>query len=84
MIYTFDYEETLSRRIKIEAKDLSTALTELVRRIDTQEIVLNADDFLTGQISAPLYENKYTLGIENCGDPIDSDKGDWSVVLETW
>lgn len=84
MTYTFNYEETLSRRIKIEAKDLPTALTELVRQIDAQEIVLDSSDFLTGQISAPLYENKYTLGIENCGDPIDPNKGDWDIILESW
>ena len=84
MKYTFYYEETLSRTVEIDAKDLSSALANLYQQIDLQEIVLGGDDFLAARIIAPLNENKYSLGIEKCGEAVDPNKEDYEIVLDTW
>lgn len=84
MKYTFHYEETLSRKVEIDAKDLGSALANLYQQIDSQEIVLSGDDFLTARITAPLDENRYSLGIENCGEAIDPNKRDYEIILDAW
>lgn len=57
MKFTFDYKETLERRVVIEADTMADAIQEIERRIDAEEIVLNSEDFAGGEISMPLSEN---------------------------
>ena len=48
MKFVFDYEETLTRRVVIDANCLSDALHEIERRIEDEEIVLGSEDFVGG------------------------------------
>ena len=57
MQYTFDYEETLIRRVGIYADNLGEAISEMLRRIKDEEIVLNAEDFAGGKLSMPVANN---------------------------
>lgn len=82
MKFTFDYEETLTRRIVIDAKNLSNAIKELERRIDQEEIVLGAEDFVGGKISMPLMEN-FLPTLENCGEPVRN-KENLDIVIDYW
>lgn len=82
MKFTFDYEETLTRRVTIDAENLSDAIKELERRIDQEEIVLNAEDFAGGKISMPLTEN-FLPTLENCGESVQ-DKEDLDIVIDYW
>ena len=59
MIYTFEYEETLSRRVRIQGDNLAEALTELYRRLEHEELVLSGDDFCGAKVTMPLEENPF-------------------------
>ena len=82
MKFTFDYEETLTRRIVIDADCLSDALHEIERRIENEEIVLGAEDFAGGQISMPMAEN-YLPQLRDCGEDVEN-KDDLDIVVDFW
>lgn len=82
MKFVFDYEETLSRRITLEAKTLQEAISEIERRIDDEEIVLNSEDFFGGQISMPLDEN-YLPALQYCGENMENTT-DLNLVIDFW
>lgn len=83
MKYVFEYEETLMRTITIEADSLVQALTEIDKRIENADIVLDSGDFLGGKISMPLDRNKYTVDIEKDFESV-TDRENYSIVLESW
>lgn len=82
MKFVFDYEETLIRRVSIDADCLSDAIKEIERRIEDEEIILNAEDFASGQISMPLEEN-FLPQLRCCGDNV-KDKYDFDIVVDFW
>ena len=57
MKFVFDYEETLSRRITIEANSFLSAAEILREKLDNAEIVLGGDDFVGAEIRMPLNDN---------------------------
>ena len=84
MTFTFDYEETLCRRIKIDAKNFQDAMNELYRKIDNEEIVLGSEDFAGGQISIPLdNEHNFTTRLNHVGEEV-KDSEDYDVVIDWW
>ena len=82
MKFVFDYEETLARRVVIDADCLSDALHEIERRIEEEEIVLNAEDFAGGQISMPMKEN-YLPQLRNCRDDVKNSE-DFDIIVDFW
>lgn len=82
MKFTFDYKETLERRIVIEADTMADAIQEIERRIDAEEIVLDSEDFVGGEISMPLDENFFPQ-LRNCGENVE-DKNDLDIVVDIW
>ena len=84
MKFTFDYEETLCRRVHVDADNLGEAIKEMHRLIDSCELVLGGDDFLAGKISLPLGENSpYYVRVEVCGEPVKNAE-DIDIVIEEW
>lgn len=82
MKFVFDYEETLTRRVTIDADCLSDALHEIERRIEDEEIVLGSEDFVGGQISMPIKEN-YLPQLRNCGDDVENSE-DFDIIVDFW
>lgn len=82
MKFVFDYEETLTRRIIIDADNLANAIKEIERRIDDEEIILGAEDFAGGEIRMPLEEN-FLPQLQLCGESVDSTKN-LDIVVDFW
>jgi hypothetical protein len=82
MKFVFDYEETLTRRVVIDADCLSDALHEIERRIEDEEIVLGAEDFAGGEIRMPLEEN-FLPQLRLCGEDVKN-KNDMDIVVDFW
>ena len=82
MKFTFDYTETLSRRVTIEAKSFIDAAKEITRRIDAEEIVLDAEDFIGGEITMPLEENSFPR-IQLNGEIMKDNKG-IDILIDCW
>lgn len=82
MKFVFDYEETLTRRIVIDADCLSAALHEIERRIEDEEIILGAEDFAGGEIRMPLEEN-FLPQLQLCGESVDSTQN-LDLVVDFW
>lgn len=82
MKFVFDYEEILSRRITIDADNLSEAIKEIENRIDTEEIVLCSEDFVGGKITMPLEEN-FLPHLEHYGESMEPQQG-VNVVIDFW
>lgn len=82
MKFTFDYEETLTRRVIIDASCLSEAITRIERMIEDEEIVLGAEDFASGEIRMPLEEN-YLPQLQLCGEAVKN-KSDMDIVVDFW
>jgi hypothetical protein len=82
MKFTFNYKETLERRVVIEADTMADAIQEIERRIDAEEIVLNSEDFAGGEITMPLNEN-YLPRLRNCGEDVEN-KLDLDLVVDFW
>lgn len=82
MNFTFDYKETLERRVIIEADTMADAIQEIERRINAEEIVLDSEDFVGGEISMPLNEN-FLPQLRNCGEDVE-DKNDFDIVVDFW
>lgn len=84
MKFTFDYEETLSRRVSVNADNLGDAIAAIRNMIDNETIVLRSEDFLAGKISLPLEENSpYYVRVEKCGETV-KDVSDLDIVIEEW
>lgn len=86
MKFTFDYEETLSRRVTIDAKNFQDAMNQLYEMIDNCDLVLSADDFSSGKISIPLGKNlNFVPRLEYLGEEMeDTDSEDYDMVLDWW
>ena len=82
MKFTFDYKETLERRVVIEADTMADAIQEMERRIDAEEIVLDSGDFVGGEIAMPLDEN-FLPQLRDCGENVE-DKDDLDIVVDYW
>lgn len=82
MKFTFDYRETLARYIVIEANSMADAIKEIERRIDDEEIVLDSEDFVGGEISMPLDEN-FLPQLRNYEEDV-KDKNGLSIVIDSW
>jgi len=82
MKFTFDYEETLTRRVTIDATRLSEAIARIEQMIENEEIVLGAEDFAGGEIRMPLEEN-YFPRLQSCGEAV-KDKSDMDIVIDFW
>ena len=82
MKFTFDYEETLQRRVVVNADNLGEAIVEMHRKIDEEEIVLCAEDFAGGKISMPMEEN-FLPQIERYGETMN-DKDGLDLVIDYW
>lgn len=84
MKFVFDYEETLSRRVSVNADNLGDAIATIRNMIDNETIVLRSEDFLAGKISLPLEENSpYYVRVEKCGETV-KDVSDLDIVIEEW
>lgn len=84
MKFVFDYEETLSRRVSVNADNLGDAIAAIRNMIDNETIVLGSEDFLAGKISLPLEENSpYYVRVEKCGETV-KDVSDLDIVIEEW
>ena len=82
MKFVFDYEETLSRRIIIDAPRLNDAIAELERRIDQEEIILNSEDFLSAEVRMPLEKNFYPQ-LQRFGESV-KDTEDLDILIDCW
>ena len=82
MKFIFDYEETLARRVIIEADTMADAIQEIERRIDAEEIVLDSEDFVGGEITMPLNEN-FLPQLRDCGEDVEN-KDDLDIVVDCW
>ena len=82
MKFTFDYEETLTRRIVIDENSLAAAITRIERMIEDEEIVLGAEDFAGGEIRMPLEEN-FLPQLQLCGEAVEN-KNDLDIVVDFW
>lgn len=82
MKFTFDYEETLTRRVVLEANCLSEAIDEIERRINDEEIVLCAEDFAGGTIKMPLEEN-HLPQLQHYGENMENKQG-LDIVIDYW
>ena len=58
MKFKVTVEETLSREIDIEAKDVESALTAARYMYAVENIVLDSDDFVSVEFHAEKYEEK--------------------------
>lgn len=85
MKFTFDYEETLVRRVVIDGRNVAEALAKLHQMIDDAVLVLNADDFMEGKISMPLNKHdNFMLRLEHEGQEINNDSDDYDLVVDWW
>ena len=82
MKFTFEYKETLVRTVNIDAKNLEDAISEMKNQIDTQKIVLGAEDFAGGEIRMPLEENVLPR-LQFYGDSVDEVEG-MSILIDMW
>lgn len=82
MKFVFDYEETLTRRVIIDADNLANAIKEIKRRIDDEEIILGAEDFAGGEIRMPLEQN-FLPQLQLCGESVDSTEN-LDIVIDFW
>lgn len=82
MKFTFDYEETLTRRIIIDAGNLTEAINEIERRINNEEIVLGAEDFAGGEIRMPLDAN-FLPQLQHYGESVKDIQG-FDILIDCW
>lgn len=82
MKFIFDYEETLTRRVVIDADNLAKAIKELERKIDEEEIILGAEDFAGGTIKMPL-ECNHLPQLELFGESVENKDG-LDIVIDYW
>lgn len=82
MKFTFDYEETLTRRVVIDAENLAEAINEIERRINDEEIVLDAEDFAGGEIRMPLDAN-FLPRLQYYGESMKDIQG-LNILIDYW
>ena len=82
MKFTFDYEETLTRRVVIDADNLAEAINEIERRINDEEIVLDAEDFAGGEIRMPLDANRLPQ-LQYYGESMKDIQG-LDILIDYW
>lgn len=82
MKYVFDIEETLCRRVTIDTDTLANAIEEITYKLDEEEIVLDATDFVGGELRMPL-ENNFLPYLEVCGNQFTQTE-DMDIILEIW
>lgn len=82
MKFTFDYEETLTRRIEIEADSFMDATEILKNKIDNKDIILDSSDFVGAEIRIPLSEN-FLPQLQCCGESMEI-KNDVDLLIDFW
>lgn len=70
------------RRVVIEADTMADAIQEIERRIDAEEIVLSAEDFVEGEITMPLDEN-FLPQLQSYGEKVDIKDG-MNILINVW
>lgn len=80
MKFVFDYEETLLRRVTIDADSLENAIKELKYQIDNEITTLTSKDFVGGEIRMPLSEN-FLPQLQSCGESV-KDKANLDIVID--
>lgn len=82
MEFVFDYEETLARRVTIEAHSFMDAIDILKNQIDNQELVLDSSDFISAEIKMPLEEN-YLPQVQIYGEKLKDERG-FEIMVDFW
>lgn len=82
MKYTFEIEETLTRRITIERDTLDKALKEFYSKYENEEIVLDSSDFAGAKLSL-IPDGSSACKIEKLGEPVEQ-QYDYAVVIDHW
>ena len=82
MTYVFDYEETLSRRVRISADNLGEALRILYADLEAEKIVLSSEDFAGAKVSMPLDENPF-IALKSEGEDV-KDVSCMDIELDWW
>lgn len=82
MKFVFDYEEILLRRIEIESSDLESAISKLHYMIDTEEIVLDSEDFAAAEVRMPLEKN-FLPQLQKFGETVENVQG-LDIVIDMW
>jgi hypothetical protein len=82
MKFTFDYEETLTRRIDIEADSFIKAIEILKDKIDNQDIVLDSSDFVGAEIHMPLSQN-FLPQLQHYGKSVEIND-DTDLLVDFW
>lgn len=82
MKFVFDYKETLERRVTIEADNLCEAIESMNRRLETEQIVLGADDFAGAELRMPLSEN-YLPKLQEYGENV-KDNDSLDILIDFW
>lgn len=82
MKFVFDYKETLEKRVTIEAENLGDAIAAMNHRIETEQIVLGADDFAGAELRMPLSEN-YLPRLQEYGENV-KDKDALDILIDFW
>lgn len=82
MKFTFNYEETLQRRVTVNADNLSEAIAEIHRRIDKEEIILGAEDFVGAEIRIPCEDNIFPQ-LQRYGNSVENVEG-FEIVIDYW
>jgi len=82
MKFVFDYKEVLERRVTIEADNLCEAIESMNRRLETEQIVLGADDFAGAELRMPLSEN-YLPRLQEYGENV-KDNDSLDILIDFW
>jgi hypothetical protein len=61
---------------------MADAIQEIERRINAEEIVLDSEDFVGGEISMPLDAN-FLPQLRQCGEDVE-DKDCLDIVVDFW
>ena len=82
MEFTFDYTETLTRRVTIEADNLAEAIHAIEEQIENETIVLGAEDFAGGEITMSLEDN-FLPQLRNYGEDVENKQG-LDILVDFW
>lgn len=82
MKFVFDYRETLERRVTIEAGSFVEAIASMNHRLETEQIVLGADDFAGAELRMPLSEN-YLPRLQEYGENV-KDNDSLDILIDFW
>ena len=82
MKFTFDYQETLTRRVNIDASSFLDAIEILKDKLENEEIVLDSSDFVGAEIHMPLKEN-FLPQVQVYGKSVETHV-DTDLLIDFW